>query len=50
MIAPPATIIEFETSVGTFAVELYGQHAPKTCFNFAELAKIGYYDGTIFHR
>mmetsp|Transcript_1095 Transcript_1095/g.1230 ORF Transcript_1095/g.1230 Transcript_1095/m.1230 type:complete len:166 (-) Transcript_1095:446-943(-) len=48
--AAPTTIIEFETSVGSFAVELYSQHAPKTCFNFAELSKIGYYDGTIFHR
>jgi cyclophilin family peptidyl-prolyl cis-trans isomerase len=39
--AQPATVVEFETSVGMFAVELYSQHAPRTCFNFAELAKIG---------
>ena len=39
--AQPATIVDFETSVGTFSVELYAQHAPRTCFNFAELAKIG---------
>lgn len=37
----PSTVVEFETSVGMFAVELYTQHAPRTCFNFAELAKIG---------
>jgi len=24
----------FETSVGSFTVELYNQHAPKTCHNF----------------
>mmetsp|Transcript_23166 Transcript_23166/g.25397 ORF Transcript_23166/g.25397 Transcript_23166/m.25397 type:complete len:164 (+) Transcript_23166:105-596(+) len=43
----PVTI---ETNIGEFTVELYYQHAPKTCFNFTELAKIGYYDGTVFHR
>jgi len=26
--------IVFETSVGSFTVELYNQHAPKTCHNF----------------
>jgi peptidyl-prolyl cis-trans isomerase-like 1 len=31
-------------------VELYSKHAPKTCRNFLELAKRGYYNGTIFHR
>jgi peptidyl-prolyl cis-trans isomerase-like 1 len=45
-----APIIDFETSIGTFSVELYHQHAPKTCFNFQELAKIGYYDGCSVHR
>ncbi|EJU00695.1 hypothetical protein DACRYDRAFT_89658 [Dacryopinax primogenitus] len=38
------------TSMGDIEVELYTQHAPKTCRNFSELAKRGYYDGTIFHR
>ena len=41
LMSQPSTVIEFETSVGMFAVELYTQHAPRTCFNFAELAKIG---------
>ncbi|KAG8936085.1 heme binding [Tulasnella sp. 418] len=36
--------------MGTFSVELYRDHAPKTCRNFEELAKRGYYNGTIFHR
>lgn len=31
-------------------VELYNQHAPKTCRNFATLAQRGYYDGVVFHR
>ena len=29
------------TSVGEFRVELYWQHAPRTCQNFYELAKRG---------
>ena len=31
-------------------MELYEDHAPKTCRNFAQLAQRGYYNGTIFHR
>ena len=31
-------------------VELYNQHAPKTCRNFATLASRGYYDNVVFHR
>ena len=42
--------ITFETSVGNFEVELYTSHAPKTCTNFFQLASIGYYNDTIFHR
>ncbi|PFH35708.1 peptidyl-prolyl cis-trans isomerase family 1 [Besnoitia besnoiti] len=38
------------TSMGDIEVELYWEHAPKTCRNFFELAKSGYYDNTIFHR
>lgn len=36
--------------MGTFVVELYWHHAPKTCTNFAELARRGYYNSTKFHR
>lgn len=36
--------------MGNFVVELYWDHAPKTCMNFAELARRGYYNGVIFHR
>lgn len=36
--------------MGEIVIELYWDHAPNTCRNFAELARRGYYDGTIFHR
>lgn len=42
--------IQIDTSMGTFTVELYYKHAPRTVKNFQELAKRGYYDGTKFHR
>jgi cyclophilin family peptidyl-prolyl cis-trans isomerase len=42
--------VVLETSMGNIVVELYWDHAPKTCANFAGLAERGYYDGTIFHR
>lgn len=29
---------------------MYYRHAPKTCRNFVELARRGYYDNVIFHR
>ncbi len=31
--------------MGMLVVELYWQHAPETCRNFAELARRGYYNG-----
>lgn len=36
--------------MGDIIVELYWQHAPNTCRNFAELARRKYYDGVKFHR
>ena len=39
-----------ETSKGTITLELDGEKAPATVVNFAEYAKSGFYDGTIFHR
>lgn len=44
------TPIIFDTNIGQFEIELYYQHAPKTCFNFAQLVKMNYYNNTIFHR
>eukprot|EP00963_Diacronema_lutheri_P012209 scaffold1671_cov344-Pavlova_lutheri.AAC.38 len=45
-----APMVELQTSMGTFAVELYVNEAPKTCHNFVELSRSGYYDGVVFHR
>eukprot|EP01057_Protomagalhaensia_wolfi_P000677 Protomagalhaensia_wolfi_Nauph_80__676@NODE_1387_length_1551_cov_9_488095_g1073_i0_p1_GENE_NODE_1387_length_1551_cov_9_488095_g1073_i0NODE_1387_length_1551_cov_9_488095_g1073_i0_p1_ORF_typecomplete_len144_score16_15Pro_isomerase/PF00160_21/3_9e28DUF3830/PF12903_7/0_069_NODE_1387_length_1551_cov_9_488095_g1073_i0387818 len=42
--------VTFETTVGRFTLELYWDHAPKTCRNFYELARRQYYTNTIFHR
>ncbi|XP_066191755.1 peptidyl-prolyl cis-trans isomerase-like 1 isoform X3 [Sylvia atricapilla] len=36
--------------MGSLVLELYWQHAPRTCKNFAELSRRGYYNGTKFHR
>jgi peptidyl-prolyl cis-trans isomerase-like 1 len=35
---------------GSFVIELYHRHAPRTCYNVAALAHAGYYDDTVFHR
>ena len=45
---PPFVVLD--TSMGEIVIELYWDHAANTCRNFAELARRGYYDGTIFHR
>jgi cyclophilin family peptidyl-prolyl cis-trans isomerase len=47
MANPTAT---FDTTQGTFTVELYRGRAPETVANFVELAADGFYDGVIFHR
>ena len=46
----PTPEVQINTTMGTFTVELYPRQAPKTCQNFMELAKRGYYDNVIFHR
>ena len=43
-------IAEFETSKGSFKVELYGDKAPRTVGNFIKLVDQGFYNGLIFHR
>jgi cyclophilin family peptidyl-prolyl cis-trans isomerase len=40
----------FETSLGSFKVELYAQESPKTVNNFVFLSQEGFYNGIIFHR
>jgi len=42
--------ILFETTSGTFEVEVYPEVAPMTVKNFVELTKQGFYNGVIFHR
>jgi len=40
----------FDTTVGSFKLELYSTKTPKTVNNFVFLANEGFYDNTIFHR
>src|SRR5882672_6104410 len=42
--------VEFKTNMGSFALELYPEKAPKTVANFLQYAQSGFYNGTIFHR
>jgi len=39
-----------KTNKGEIICELYPEYAPKTVSNFVKLAKLGFYDGLIFHR
>src|SRR5262249_56952024 len=43
-------MIHFETSHGTFTVELFPKEAPITVENFLRYVDEGHFDGTIFHR
>lgn len=43
-------IVDVTTTLGDFAIELYGKHAPHTCHNFTELVRKHYYDGCPVHR
>eukprot|EP00124_Ichthyophonus_hoferi_P001683 Ihof_evm2s95 gene=Ihof_evmTU2s95 len=45
---PPFVVLD--TSMGKIVCELYWNEAPRTCKNFAELARRKYYDGVKFHR
>ena len=42
--------IEFDTSLGKITLDLNAELAPGHCKNMLGLAKIGYYDGVLFHR
>lgn len=44
---PTAT---FDTTMGTFKVELFVDKMPITANNFLDLARSGFYDGLHFHR
>ncbi|XP_052823964.1 peptidyl-prolyl cis-trans isomerase-like 1 isoform X2 [Octopus bimaculoides] len=41
---------QVNSRMGSITFELYWKQAPKTCRNFAELSRRGYYNGTKFHR
>ena len=42
--------VRFQTSMGSFVVELYPQAAPRTVANFLQYVKDKHYNGTVFHR
>ncbi len=44
------TRVSFETSLGMIEIELDDEKAPNTAKNFADYARSGFFDGTIFHR
>jgi len=48
--AAERTVATFDTSMGSFKVELLTDLAPITTKNFIDLSKKGFYDGVIFHR
>lgn len=43
-------MLEFNTSKGTFTIELFTAEAPVSAANFQSYADAGFFDGTIFHR
>lgn len=43
-------MIRFTTNKGVFDVEFNEAAAPKTCENFLQYVRSGFYNGTIFHR
>ena len=44
------TMIRFETSLGSFTIELFDKEAPLSAQNFRDYVVAGFFDGTIFHR
>lgn len=48
--AADAPRVLFNTSLGSFTVEVYPDKAPKTVENFLQYVRDKHYDGTIFHR
>ena len=48
--APPISHVRFETTKGVFVVELVREWGPIGADRFYNLARLGYYDDTRFHR
>ncbi|KAK3067785.1 hypothetical protein LTR53_015130 [Teratosphaeriaceae sp. CCFEE 6253] len=42
--------VVLHTTLGDITIALYSEQTPRTCKNFAELARTGKYDNVIFHR
>ncbi|TGZ85543.1 hypothetical protein EX30DRAFT_300859 [Ascodesmis nigricans] len=45
-----STDVTLFTTMGNVTLELYPEHAPKTCRNFTRLVERGYYNNCSFHR
>jgi peptidyl-prolyl cis-trans isomerase A (cyclophilin A) len=43
-------MVRFETTHGSFTIELFPKEAPVTVENFLKYVDDGFFDGTIFHR
>ncbi len=43
-------VVEIETNLGSFKIELYPEKAPVTVENFLKYVEDGFYEGLIFHR
>ncbi|MBK7251235.1 MAG: peptidylprolyl isomerase [Gammaproteobacteria bacterium] len=43
-------MIRFETSHGSFTIELFEEDAPESVANFLQYVDEGFFDGTVFHR
>ena len=48
--APPISLIRFETTKGVFVLRLVREWGPIGADRFYNLARLGYYDDTRFHR
>lgn len=48
--APPVSLIRFETTKGVFVLRLVREWGPIGADRFYNLARLGYYDETRFHR
>ncbi|MHC4676086.1 MAG: peptidylprolyl isomerase [Planctomycetota bacterium] len=42
--------VTFETTMGTFIIELFSYQAPQSANNFLQYVEEGYYENTIFHN
>ena len=43
-------MIRFDTTLGSFTVELFAGEAPLSAQNFLDYVDAGHFDGTVFHR